>query len=151
MHKASEPTPGSWEREPDEADVSNDDRTARNSTTGHSHQSNYPRYPTRRRYGVKSDLTAIKAILARALAQKGLDEKVERYEFVLHWSEIVGETLAKISKPDYIARKVLLVTVAHSAWAQELTFLKPTLLRKLSLYLRKGDVVEDMVFRVGKI
>lgn len=108
-------------------------------------------YRSRRRYGARSDLTAIKSILARALAQKGLDDKVERYEFVLHWREIVGETLAKISKPDHIARKVLLVNVVHSAWAQELTFMKPALLRKLALYLRKGDVVEDMVFRIGPV
>ncbi len=105
----------------------------------------------RRRYGARSDLTAIKSILARALAQKGLDQKIERYEFILHWPEIVGDTLAKISKPDHISRRVLLVNVVHSAWAQELTFMKPALLRKLSLYLRKGDVVEDMVFRVGPV
>lgn len=148
MHRASDATQGVWRSEADEAEATNSDVMSRASS---AERPDYPRYETRRRYGVKSDLTAIKAILSRALAQKGLEEKVERYEFILHWPEIVGETLAKISKPDYIARKVLLVTVAHSAWAQELTFLKPTLLRKLSLYLRKGDVVEDMVFRVGKL
>ncbi len=148
MHKASDAGNGVRVHEADEAEGPNSEVVGRAFSVGNT---DYPRYQTRRRYGVKSDLTAIKSILSRALAQKGLDEKVERYEFILHWPEIVGETLAKISKPDYIARKVLLVTVAHSAWAQELTFLKPTLLRKLSLYLRKGDVVEDMVFRVGKL
>ncbi len=148
MHKAGESVQGSWEKESDEADVPRADVAARSLSSDHSRYSNYQ---PRRRYGAKSDLTAIKGILARALAQKGLEQKVERYEFILHWPEIVGETLATISKPDYISRKVLLVTVVHSAWAQELTFLKPALLRKLSLYLRKGDVVEDMVFRVGKV
>jgi predicted nucleic acid-binding Zn ribbon protein len=110
-----------------------------------------PRYDARMRYGARSDLTLIKSILAKALQHKGLDEKVERYAFILHWSEIVGEALAKISKPDHISRRVLLVTVAHSAWAQELTFMKPSLLQKLKPYLRKGDFIEDIVFRVGQI
>ncbi len=148
MHKVGESTQDNWKKDSGQAEAANEDVTVRGPSGDNS---SYSRYQPRRRYGAKSDLTAIKGILARALAHKGLEQKVERYEFILHWSEIVGETLAAISKPDYIARNVLLVTVAHSAWAQELTFLKPDLLRKLRLYLRKGDVVEDMVFRVGKV
>ena len=119
------------------------------SSAGGAHYTG--RYDSRMRYGVRSDLTLIKGILSKALRHKGLDEKVERYAFILHWSEIVGEALAKISKPDHISRRVLLVTVAHSAWAQELTFMKPALLQKLKPYLRKGDVIDDIVFRVGSI
>lgn len=111
----------------------------------------YQDAPRRRRIGGRSDLTLVKGILAKALAYKGLDKKVERYEFILHWREIVGDKIADISKPDYISRRALIVTVKHSAWAQELTFQKQVLLQKLARYLKKGDLVNDMVFRVGQV
>lgn len=105
----------------------------------------------RRRPGVRSDLTLIKGILSKALAGKGIDKKIERYEFVLHWEKIVGLKLAEVSKPEYISRKTLIVRVLHPVWAQECTFMKTTLLRKLAPYLKRGDVVEDMIFRVGPL
>jgi hypothetical protein len=105
----------------------------------------------RRRSAAPTDLTLIKSILAKALAGKGIDKKIERYEFVLHWDKIVGEKLAEVSKPDYISRKTLIVRVLHPVWAQEFTFMKGTLLRKLAPYLKRGDVVDDMIFRVGPL
>ncbi len=104
-----------------------------------------------RRKGVRTDLTLIKGILAKALAGKGIDKKIERYEFILHWENIVGERLAEVSKPDYISRKTLIVRVLHPVWAQEFAFMKMSLLRKLAPYLKRGDVVEDMIFRVGPL
>ena len=116
-----------------------------------TYTSSYPAPYRRRRSGVPTDLTLIKGILAKALAGKGIDKKIERYEFVLHWDKIVGEKLAEVSKPDYISRKTLIVRVLHPVWAQEFTFMKGTLLRKLAPYLKRGDVVEDMIFRVGPL
>ena len=114
--------------------------------------SEYAKGPFRRRKrGVVTDLTLIKGILSKALAHKGIDKKIERYEFILHWEEIVGAKLAEVSKPEYISRKTLLVRVLHPVWAQELTFMKPHLLRQLLPYLKKGDIVDDMVFRVGPL
>ena len=115
-----------------------------------TYNSPYPA-PYRRRRGVPTDLTLIKGILAKALAGKGIDKKIERYEFVLHWDKIVGEKLAEVSKPDYISRKTLIVRVLHPVWAQEFAFMKVNLLRKLAPYLKRGDVVEDMIFRVGPL
>jgi predicted nucleic acid-binding Zn ribbon protein len=108
-------------------------------------------YPRRKRTGPATDLTRIKGILSRVLAHRGLDKKVERYEFILHWRSIVGERLAEVTKPDCIRNKTLFVNVVHSVWAQELTFMKPMLLQKLSHYLKPGDIVTDMVFRIGQI
>ncbi len=103
----------------------------------------------RRRLGVRTDLTKVRAILSTVLAHRGLDKRVERYEFILHWPEIVGERLAEVSRPEYIRDKALIVQVLHPAWAQELTMIKPVLLESLARYLKPGDIVRDMVFRVS--
>ncbi len=109
-------------------------------------------YPSsRRRAGAATDLTRIKAILSKALAHKGLDKKIERYEFILHWQEIVGETLARISKPECIVNRTLIVRVVHSTWAQELAFMKPVLIQKVTPYLKGGDRLDDIVFRIGSV
>ena len=109
------------------------------------------RHQRRRRTGVATDLTQIKAILSKALAQRGLDKKVERYEFVLHWKEIVGDSLAHVSKPEYISNRALIVKVAHSGWAQELAFMKPIIIQRIAPYLKRGDLIHDIIFRVGQI
>ena len=124
-----------------------------NSSSGRGASYNPDRkqaYP-RRRKGVRTDLTLIKGILSKALAGKGIDKKIERYEFVLHWENIVGQKLAEVTKPEYISRKTLIVRVLHPVWAQECAFMKAQLLRKLAPYLKRGDVVEDMIFRVGSL
>ena len=109
-------------------------------------------YPQRRkRLGVQTDLTKVKSIISRVLANRGLDKKVERYEFILRWHEIVGERLAEVSKPEYIRNRALIVRVLHPAWAQELTMIKPILLESLAKFLKPGDVVTDMIFRVDVI
>lgn len=108
-----------------------------------------PQLTRKRRIGGQSDLTKVKGILSKVLAFRGLDKKVERYEFILHWHEIVGERLAEVSKPEYIRDRVLVVQVLHPVWAQELTMIKPVLIQSLAQYLRPGDVVRDMTFRVG--
>lgn len=118
------------------------------NNAANSEQRRHVRY---RRPGVNTDFAKIKGILAKALAFKGIDKKLERYEFVLYWDKIVGEKLAEVSKPDHISRRVLLVRVLHPVWAQELTFMKAALIHKLTPFLKRGDVVEDIVFRIGPL
>ena len=103
---------------------------------------------TRRRFGAEADLTQVRSIISKVLAHRGLDKRAERYEFILFWDKIVGERLAEVSKPECILNRSLIVNVAHSVWAQELTMIKPVLLESLARYLKPGDIVRDMVFRV---
>ncbi len=129
----------------DETEQSSESHPDQAEHRPHQHQ------PRRRRLGVGTDLTKIKGILSKALAHKGLDKKIERYEFILHWEEIVGESLARISKPECILNRSLIVKVVHSTWAQELAFMKPVLIQKVLPYLKKGDTIDDIVFRIGNV
>jgi predicted nucleic acid-binding Zn ribbon protein len=95
-----------------------------------------------------SDLTKAKGVLSKVLAFRGLDKKIERYGFVLQWEKIVGTRLAEVTRPEFIRNRTLIVSVLHSTWAQELTMMKPTLIRSLAHYLQPGDIVRDMVFQV---
>lgn len=63
------------------------------------------------------------------------------------WRDCVGAAVARKSEPIALERGELLVRVQSSAWAQELSLLSITLLKRLA---SAGVVAEKMRFRVGQ-
>jgi predicted nucleic acid-binding Zn ribbon protein len=94
---------------------------------------------------------SVQGILAKALARNGLDEKVQRYAFAQHWKEIVGEVIAARSRPECLRRKSLVIRVQSSVWAQELSFLKEVIIRRMQPFLGEGQTVEDLQFYVAEL
>ena len=92
---------------------------------------------------------AIATVLQSALHSSGLDKKLLRYTFVSKWEEIVGGPLASRSRPEVIRDGVLIVRVNDSVWAQELSFYKQSLLKRLSRYLGKDERIDDIQFYVA--
>lgn len=90
----------------------------------------------------------VQGVLARALKRYGLDKEIARYNFVLHWGDIVGDHLARRTKPECIRNRALVVGVSSSAWAQELSFQKQVILSRLREYLDQHEVVDDVTFYV---
>ena len=99
----------------------------------------------------RSSPTAVETILSNALKQAGLDERIARYDFVLHWPQIVGEEIAKRTRPECIRGRCLVVRVIDSVWAQELSFHKQAILVRLKRHLKRGEMLEDVAFVVGDI
>ncbi len=64
--------------------------------------------------------------------------------------EVVGAELAKVTAPSELKGKTLEVRVVHQAWAQQLQFLKPSILGKLRAICPTTQVT-DIIFRVGKV
>lgn len=97
----------------------------------------------------KKAFESIQNILSRALGKHGLDREIARYKFVLHWNEIVGDEIARRAKADSIRGTTLMVRVSDSAWAQELSFQKGVILKRLKKYLSNGETVRDIQFFVS--
>lgn len=93
----------------------------------------------------------VKNALLQVLSKYNLDKDFARYEFVLKWKEIVGEEIAKRTRPECFRNGALVVAVANSAWAQELTFNKRMILNRLKKHLSESDFLNDVVFYVGNI
>ena len=92
---------------------------------------------------------AAEKILYAALKKYGLDEKIGRYHFVLKWKEIMGEDLLRRTRPECLRNDILVVRVAGSVWAQELSFHKQAILKRLQPHLAPGMRVRDIMFQVG--
>lgn len=88
-------------------------------------------------------------VLTRALKRYGLDKDIARYQFILHWKEIVGDEIAKRATPECIRGDVLVVRVKDSAWAQELSFQKDVILKRLARFSKEELALTDVHFYVG--
>jgi len=64
------------------------------------------------------------------------------------WHDAVGDRIARRTRPMRLERGVLTVRAATAVWAQELTFVAPTILQRLNAL---GFEVEALRFRVGPI
>lgn len=113
-----------------------------------------------KRFGVPSGARARTApqaagkILSLALKRYGLDKEVAKYEFVLHWRSIMGDSIANRSRPEAIQGQTLVVRVSNPQWAQELAFQKEIILGRLNRFLSEThsmQTVEDVRFVVGDI
>lgn len=105
-----------------------------------------PNHRPRRR-----DPLAAEKVLALALKKYGIDKDIARYKFVLHWKEIVGEEIAKRTRPECIRKDALIVRVVNSSWAQELSFQKEVILARLKRFLSNDATVGDIQFYVGDL
>jgi hypothetical protein len=66
-----------------------------------------------------------------------------------HWRAAVGPKIADRARPTGLERGVLIVTVATSVWANELSMLAPQLIAKLAE--RGFSEVKSLRFRVGPL
>lgn len=102
-----------------------------------------------RRYHARKP-KAIGDVLAQLITIRGYGRIQSRANFTAAWQRAVGPALAKYTLPGQLRRGVLEITVANSMTIQELTFQKPTVLRKLQAEVPDAKI-RDLRFRVGSI
>ncbi len=93
----------------------------------------------------------VQKVLTSALSKFGLDKDIARYQFVLHWKEIVGEDIAQRTQPECFRNGALVVRVKDSSWAQELSFQKDVILKKLRNFISADVQINDVQFYVGQL
>lgn len=97
----------------------------------------------------KSNLTRLDTILSQCLKNLNLEENVRVYPIWKKWGEIMGETIASKTHPDYITGKTLVVSVTHPTWMNELQMQKRIILEKIR-NLNLDFPLEDIRFRLKK-
>jgi predicted nucleic acid-binding Zn ribbon protein len=95
-------------------------------------------------------LDSFETILAGLAKRLGLESRLLELRLQHDWRRIVGEPIASHTWPHHIRFKKLYLIVQNSVWMQQLTFLKPTLLAKLSAAAGPA-LVTEIVLRVGEL
>ena len=93
-------------------------------------------------------LIAIPDVLGQLLKSHGMESRMLEYTLQQHWPEIVGEHIGHHTWPESIRHRKLYLVAENSVWLQQLRFLKPELLAKLSS-CTGGDAITDIVLRAG--
>jgi hypothetical protein len=102
---------------------------------------NYPR---------RKERIAIGDALGDLIDAHGLSDELRGFDLLLRWDEIVGERVARRTRPDGFFRRVLWVRVANSSWLHELTMMKPALLAAVRAAAGDPPLVDDLKFHLGR-
>lgn len=89
--------------------------------------------------------TRVAAVLADVLEQHGVRKQVERIGILDLWPEIVGEQLARVTRPKGLDEDALFVEVRSSAWLMELSLMKEEFLERVNERLGSNPL-ERIVF-----
>ena len=98
----------------------------------------------------RPSLNPLSDILSRFLKTHGMALHVLEFRLQQHWPEIVGEHVARHTRPESVRHRKLYLTAENSVWLQQLLFLKPELLAKIN-GAADGEALTDIVLRVGPV
>ena len=93
--------------------------------------------------------TSIKPIgsaLDELVKSLGIKKKLQEYDAVIYWEQVVGEQIARITTARRITQGVLFVHVKTSTWRNELSLRKKEIVDKLNTVIG-FEVVKDIKFQ----
>lgn len=92
----------------------------------------------------------ISTLLKKTIKRSGYEKKILEAQIFIHYSQIVGEKIAMVSKPSFFKNGMLFIGVENSTWSNQLYFLKNDIISKINLKLSK-QLVKDIKFYICKI
>jgi Dna[CI] antecedent, DciA len=92
---------------------------------------------------------AVGDALATLIGVHGLVDELRAFDLLLRWDEIVGERVARRTRPDGFFKRVMWIRVANSSWLHELTTMKPALLGAVRAAAGDPPMVDDLRFHLG--
>jgi len=88
----------------------------------------------------------IGSLIPSLLEELGLSRRLRDYQVLDRWPEIVGEKIAAVASAERLTEGRLWVHVSHSAWRNELQFIKKDLIDKINGTFGE-TIVRDIIFR----
>ena len=76
----------------------------------------------------------------------GMKGVQEEHRALKIWQEVVGETIAKITRVEKFVRGILYVRVHNPSWRNELSFRKKNIISRLNEAVGKS-MVKDIIFK----
>jgi predicted nucleic acid-binding Zn ribbon protein len=95
-----------------------------------------------------SGFISLQAALDAVLREFGLTTGIINATIHRIWPKVVGEEVARKSRPGLLKNGRLQVFVTDSVWLQQLSMLKPKLLETLKAHLG-APIVQDLFFTLG--
>lgn len=81
-------------------------------------------------------------VLSRLLESTGLNRRRDERQLLDGWVEVVGERVARFSRPVDLSDGVLTIEADNAVWRQELTLLLPLIVKRFNELHGEGSVRE---------
>ena len=104
-------------------------------------------------FGVSSSLARASSpaseLVPEVMKKLGLEQRLQQSQVFFRWTEIVGTDIAHHAQPVSLRNGLLVVSVDHPVWLQELSlYHKKLILQKVQKCVGK-NAVRDIRFRIG--
>lgn len=86
------------------------------------------------------------SVLDALYSDLNFDAAAEEFKVIKMWSQVVGGHIARVSEVEKIVDGVLYVKVKNSAWRNELTFKKQSIIAQLNFKMQRS-AVKGIVFK----
>lgn len=106
--------------------------------------------PVRRDMGRTPFFTTLGAVIDKAVAELGLGEAVAKGAALVLWPEVVGEAVSRVTHPQTVRGRTLVVAVADSAWLHQLRYMEETMVERLNAAIGR-PAIEGIYLQVGTI
>ena len=93
--------------------------------------------------------TLLASILPRTLSALGIDQELSNRNVLRSWDTLVGDSLARHAHAVSIRNGVLYVNVTDSIWIQELTLMKPLVMRRLQQSFPASKITSIVLLNRG--
>jgi predicted nucleic acid-binding Zn ribbon protein len=80
------------------------------------------------------------------IRELGIGETLSEYGVITRWSDVVGERIAAVTRPERFEKGILFVAVSSAPWRAELTLRRQEILDKINA-AAGGTVVREIRFR----
>jgi len=90
--------------------------------------------------------TKLQSAIDTMLKKYKIEKPVRQGEALFIWNEVVGETIAKHTKPEKVAWGKLFIKVDSASWRNELVFKKESILNKINNKL-KNVTIKEIILR----
>lgn len=90
--------------------------------------------------------TRVGKLVEAFLDEKGVKQQVRRMAVLERWPEIVGESIAEVTRARSVSDSTLFVEVRSSAWMMELDMMKKRILARVNRDEDEASRIEKLVF-----
>jgi predicted nucleic acid-binding Zn ribbon protein len=94
----------------------------------------------------KRQPVSVSQAMGDLIRELGIGKTLSEYGVITRWSEVVGERIAAVARPERFERGVLFVSVSSAPWRAELTLRRQEIIDKINA-AAGGTVVRDVRFR----
>ncbi len=85
---------------------------------------------------------SISKVFEKVIKKYGMETQIRQNEALFIWEKVVGENIARHTKPEKVSFGKLFIKVDSPVWRNELMFQKKDILNKINSLIKNANIFE---------